>query len=71
MPRILRLNDTNGDPIRSAGSRESVDRFLEDPPPGRYHIDEISSDPLPLSHTSRRWGFGFKWVAIDCDPWDA
>jgi hypothetical protein len=25
-------------------------------PPGRYHVDEISADPLPSGHTSRRWG---------------
>jgi hypothetical protein len=28
--------------------------------PGRYHVDEISADPLPSGHTSRRWGVGIK-----------
>jgi hypothetical protein len=75
MPRILRVNDADGDPIRTAESDEGVQRLLESLPPGHYHIDEISSDPLPSGHTSRRWGFGFKFgdqsVAIDRDPWDA
>jgi hypothetical protein len=29
---------------------------LREQEPGRYHIDEISRDPLPSGHTSRRGG---------------
>jgi hypothetical protein len=40
---------------------------------GRYHVDEISADPLPSSHTSRRWGVAIKRpdgsVELEPDPW--
>jgi hypothetical protein len=29
---------------------------------GRFRIDEITRDPLPPGHTSRRWGTGAKWA---------
>jgi len=42
-------------------------------PTGRFHIDEISSNPLPSGHTSRRWGTAIKRpdgaVTLDPDPW--
>jgi hypothetical protein len=38
-----------------------------------YHVDEISADPLPSGHTSRRWGTAIKRpdgpVSLDPDPW--
>jgi hypothetical protein len=41
--------------------------------PRRYHIDEISRDPLPSGHTSRRWGVGIKKadgsVVLEPDRW--
>jgi hypothetical protein len=41
--------------------------------PGRYHVDEISTQPLPSGHTSRRWGTAIKRpdgaVTLDPDPW--
>ena len=71
--RILRVNDPNGEPIGTADSQEGIKRVIEGLGPGRYHIDEISSDPLPSGHTSRRWGVGIKRpdgvVALDPDPW--
>jgi hypothetical protein len=40
--------------------------------PGRYSVDEISGDPLPAGHTSRRWGVAIKradaTVVIEPDP---
>jgi hypothetical protein len=73
MPRILRVNDPNGDPIGTADSPEGIKRVIEGLGPGWYHLDEISSDPLPSGHTSRRWGVGFKdkngTIAIEPDPW--
>jgi hypothetical protein len=57
MPRILRINDPEGDPIGSAESIPGLARLLEGVPPGRYHTDEIRADHLPSGHTSRRWGF--------------
>jgi hypothetical protein len=60
MPRILRVNDPNGDPIGTADSQEGIKGSIERLGPGRYHVDEISSDPLPSGHTSRRCEFGIK-----------
>jgi hypothetical protein len=40
---------------------------------GRYHVDEISSDPLCSGHTSRKWGSVISrqdgTVSVDRDPW--
>jgi hypothetical protein len=73
MPRILRVNYPNGEPIGTADSQEGIKREIEGRGPGRYHLDEISSDPLPSGHTSRRWGVGIKRpdgvVTLDPDPW--
>ncbi len=73
MPRILRVNDPDGEPIGSADSIPGLARLLEGVPLGSYHIDEISADPLPTGHTSRRWGVGIKRpdgsVTLDPDPW--
>ena len=37
-----------------------VEKIIGSGRPGRYHVDEISSEPLPSGHTSRRWGMGIK-----------
>jgi hypothetical protein len=41
---------------------------------GCYHVDEMSTKPLPSGHTVRRWGVGIKradgTVAIEPDPWE-
>jgi hypothetical protein len=60
MPRILRVNDPNGEPIETADSQEGMKRVIDGLGPGRYHVHEISSDPIPSGHTSRRWGVGIK-----------
>ena len=73
MPCILRVNDPNGEPIGTADSQEGIKRIIEGLGPGRYRVDEISSDPFPSGHTSKRWGVKIKhgdWcVTIDRDPW--
>jgi hypothetical protein len=73
MPRIRRVNDPNGEPIGTADSQESINGLIEVLGPGQYHISEISSDPLPSGHTSRRRGAGIKQYdgkgAVDPDPW--
>jgi hypothetical protein len=60
MSRILRVNDSDGEPIGTALSIHSLEWFFESVRPGRYHIEEISHDPLPSGHTSRRWGIAVK-----------
>lgn len=73
MSRILRVNDPDGNPIGTALSVHSLARLLEGVPPVRYHIDEISHNPLPSGHTSRRWGIAVKRsdssVSIARDIW--
>jgi hypothetical protein len=73
MSRILRLNNPAGDLIGTAISILSLSRLLREAPPGLYHIDEISHDPLPCGHTSRRWGIVVKradsTVSIARDIW--
>jgi hypothetical protein len=60
MPRILRVNDPNGEPVGTADSQHGIKRVIESLGPGRYYVDEISSDPLPSGHTSRRWGVAIR-----------
>ena len=73
MPRILRANDSNGQPIGTADFQEGIKRVIDGLGPGRYHVDETSSDPLPSGYTSRRWGIEFNYgdqsVAIGRDSW--
>jgi hypothetical protein len=69
MFRVSRNNTIGGDADTLDGAREIV-RQQE---PGPYHIDEITRDPLPSGHTSRRWGVGIKKadgsVMLEPDPW--
>ena len=56
-------------------STEAAEDFALENGPGPYHIDEISVDPLPSGHASRRWGIGINRgdgsVGTEADPWDA
>jgi hypothetical protein len=73
MPRILRINGTDGDPVATVDSLEGVKRVIEGLGPGRYHVEEISAGTLPSGHTSRQWGVGIKrrdgTVTVEPDPW--
>jgi hypothetical protein len=60
MSRILRVNDSDREPIGRTLSIHSLELLFEEVPPGRYHIEEIRHDPLPSGHTSRRWGIAAK-----------
>jgi hypothetical protein len=54
-------------------SIEAFEAFSRDQIPGRYHVDEVSSDPFRSGHTSRRWGVVNAspdgTVTLDRDPW--
>jgi hypothetical protein len=52
MSRVLQVNNPEGEPIGTALTIHSLELLFEDVPPGRYHIDEISHDPLPSGHAS-------------------
>jgi hypothetical protein len=44
------------DLIGDADTIDEVREIVRQQPAGRYHIDEMSVDPLPSGHTARRWG---------------
>jgi hypothetical protein len=55
---------------------EQVDEFepaIRASNAGSYHLDEITADPLPSGHTSRRWGIAIRRpdgsVDLEPDPW--
>ena len=57
------------------GSPDAFESAVRTGKPGQYHIDQISSGPLPSGHTSRRWGTAIKnrdgTVAVEPDPWES
>jgi hypothetical protein len=73
MPSIYRISRHGHEPITDVGSVEAVEETIRASEPGRYHVDEIATEPLPSGHTSRRWGTAVKQadggVAIEPDPW--
>jgi hypothetical protein len=73
MPTNCRISQPGREPITDVGSVEAVEGVVRDGEPGWFHVDEISTDPLPSGHTSRRWGTATKRpdgaVTLDPDPW--
>jgi hypothetical protein len=69
---MFRISRRGSDHIVDVHQVEAIERAIRSSAPGR-HVDEISRDPLPSSHTSRRWGVGIKrhdWTAaLEPDPW--
>jgi hypothetical protein len=69
MFRVSRDETIGGD----ADTNDSAREIVRQQEPGRYRIDEISRDPLPSGHTSRRWRVGIKKadgsVMLEPDPW--
>jgi hypothetical protein len=72
---IFRISRPDDDQVVDVDSLGGVEKIIGPGAPGRHHVDEISADPLPSGHTSRRWGVGIKRadgrVVIEPDPWDA
>ena len=70
---IFRISRPDDDQVIDVDSLDEVEGSIGSGKPGRYHIDEISHDPLPSGHTSRRSGIGIKradgTVGIEPDPW--
>jgi len=60
MPSIYRISRSGQEPITDVDSVEAVELVVRAGDPGRYHVDEIGSEPLPSGHVSRRWGVGIK-----------
>ncbi len=72
---MFRISQNGQQPIIDVHQVEAIEPAIRSSEPGRYHVDEISADPLPSGHTSRRWGVGIKrtdgTTALDPDPWIA
>jgi hypothetical protein len=75
MPSIYRISRNGHELIIEVDQVEAIEPAIRSSEPGLYHVDEISADPLPSGHTSRRWGVGIKLrdgaVVIEPDPWPA
>ena len=71
---MLRISRDGHDPIIDVETVEQIEPNIRARGPGGYQVDEISADPLPSGHTSRRWGVGIKkadgTVAIEPDRWE-
>jgi hypothetical protein len=72
---MFRIGRRGHEPIVHVDSVEQVEPVIRAAKRGRYHVDEISRDPLPSGHTSRRWGVGIKRadgsLVIEPNPWGA
>jgi len=70
---MYRISRNGQEPIIDVDQVEAIEPAIRSSAPGRYHVDEISRDPLPRGHTSRRLGVGIKrhdgTVTLDRDPW--
>ena len=73
MPTIYRIRQPGREPIIDVDFVEAVEQAVRDGGAGCDHVDQISTDPLPSGHTSRRWDVGIKRpdgaVPLDSDPW--
>jgi hypothetical protein len=70
---MYRISSQNGrEPVIDIDSLDEIEPALRSSKPGRYRVDEISADPLPTGHTSKRWGIVIKWrdgaVFLEPDP---
>jgi hypothetical protein len=72
---MYRISPDGHEPVIDVDQVEAIEPAIRSSNPGRYPVDEISSDPLPSGHTSRPWGIGINRndgsVTLDRDPWDA
>jgi hypothetical protein len=71
---VFRISQAGNNDMTDVETVEEVAPTSSASKPGRYHVDEISRDPLPSGHTSRRWGIGIKRddgsIVIEPDPWE-
>jgi hypothetical protein len=70
---IYRVSNPDNDLVVDVGFATEIETVMRSAKPGRYHVDEISSDAMPSGHTSRRWGVVINntdgTVTMDIDPW--
>ncbi len=52
---VFRIVDRDGEIVADVDGLAGVNEIVRRAPTGRYHVDEISADPLPSGQTFRRW----------------
>ena len=55
---MYRISRNGQEPIIDVDQVEAIEPAIRSSEPGRYHVDEISADPLPSGHTSSGGGSG-------------
>jgi hypothetical protein len=74
MPSTCRRIDPKGEMLSDADTIGYLKGILGHLDPGRYTVDQISTDPLPSGHTARRWGVILKLaggtIIEEPDRWD-
>jgi hypothetical protein len=48
---MYRISHNGHEAIVDVDQVKAIEPAVRSSPPGRYHIDEISADPLPSGHT--------------------
>jgi hypothetical protein len=51
---VYRVSHHINDLVVDVDSIAAIETVVRSARPGRYHVDEISSDPMQSGHTSRR-----------------
>jgi hypothetical protein len=71
---MFRISRDGQEPTTDVDTADQLEPAIRASQPGRSHIDEISRDPLPSGHTTRRRGVGIKEadgsVMLEPDPWE-
>jgi hypothetical protein len=57
---MYRISRNGHEPIINVDTVEQIEPEIPDLPAGRWHIDELPTNPFPSGHTSRRWGVAVK-----------
>jgi hypothetical protein len=69
----FRVSRPDAGQVLDVDSADAVEAIIRSGAPGRIQVDDVSSDPSPSGHTSRRWGTEIKWgdrtFVVEPDPW--
>jgi hypothetical protein len=57
---MYRISRDGQEPIIDVDQVEAIKPAIRSSEPGRYDVDEISANLLPIGHSSKRWGAGIK-----------
>ena len=64
------ISQNGQEPVVCVDSIEQVERTIRSSPPGRYQLDDISTEPLPSAHSARRWDVAIRHAdgSVDLEP---